>query len=947
YFNHHNTDISRFTFVFPNRRAGLFFQRYLSQIANRPIFSPEIITINECFASACTWQTADRLSMLFRLYNIYRKLSRNDESFDTFAFWGEMLLNDFDEVDKYMVDARQLFTNVTELKEIDRLFNVFSETQIAAIKEFWKNFIPVTEEKTQQEFITTWNILNPVYEECRRELIAENTATEGMISRNVASRLKNKENIPQWENKQFVFIGFNALNPCERALMAELQKREQADFYWDYEASELRDLDNPASQFYAQNTQLFPSKYTIEPVIESLNEKIMEIIAVPSAVGQAKQVFSILNKIYPPHEKNENLISTAVVLPDESLITPLLHSLPEQIAKVNVTMGFPLSTTPVASLIDSIFELQKRIRISGKKVSFYYITVANILNHQYIALLCSEEVHEISRQISENNLIYITENDLQKNDLLKAIFTHQTDAENFLPYLLRILRILQINLQRMQKAKNDFQLETDFIYQYYITLNRMSDIIKENSVKIEMNLDTLMRLTRQITSGITIPFVGEPLDGLQVMGVLETRGIDFENLIITSFNEGVYPKKSASDSFIPYNLRKGFGLPTNEFHDAILSYNFYRLIHHAKRIFFLYDSRTEGMQSGEVSRYLHQLYYHYGVEIKHKTVSYDISFNNVQNIQIEKTPDVMNKLYAFLSKDEDGRSLSASSIKTYIDCPLQFYLTQIEKTEQPDEVTEMIEDNMFGTLFHAVMENIYEPYLGKIIQPDDIKTLIDNQLFIDKQINKAFAKKFFKKKTAETVELEGNNLLIANVLQKYVKQVLRTDKDYAPFKYLNSEERCKISFPIEAGEVNLKGFIDRVDEKDERIRILDYKTGAGNLNFKSLSEVFEHNNHNKNKFVLQTFLYGIFYKEKAAGKIITPGIYFIRNVFNDGFSTTLNYKPDPKTNLAVEDFVQFEDEFNIGLRACLNEIFDPEIPFFQTTNTSPCEYCLFTGICSR
>ncbi|HRZ98443.1 MAG TPA: PD-(D/E)XK nuclease family protein, partial [Paludibacter sp.] len=640
YFKHHGSDISRFTFVFPNRRAGLFFQQHLSVIAGRPIFSPEIITINDCFTSATTWQSADKLSMLFRLYKIYRKLSKSDESFDTFAFWGEMLLNDFNEVDKYMVDARQLFTNVTELKEIDRLFNVFSPRQIEAIKQFWSNFIPVTEEKTQQQFIATWNILYPVYEEFSNELMAENTATEGMISRHVASRLKAKENISHWDNKQFVFIGFNALNPCERTLMAELQKLGRADFYWDYEANELRDPDNPASMFYAENTHIFPSKYTIEPIIESLNDKITEIVAVPSAVGQAKQVYSILNKIYPPTEKNAKLTETAVVLPDESLLVPLLHSLPEQIGKVNVTMGFPLNTTPVAGLIENIFELQRRVRISANKAVFYHQTVANILNHQYISLLCKEDAQFISKQISENNRIYVSENELQKNDILNSIFIPQTNTENFLQYLLQILRNLQNGLQLAKTETNEFQLEADFIYQYYITINRMVDIINENALSIEMNVDTLMRLTKQLISGISIPFVGEPLNGLQVMGVLETRGIDFKNLIITSFNEGVFPKKSTTESFIPYNLRKGYNLPTYEHQDAIMSYNFYRLIHHAQRIYFIYDSRTDGMQTGEVSRYLHQLYYHYGLGIKRKTVAYDISFSNIEKIQVDKTPEV-------------------------------------------------------------------------------------------------------------------------------------------------------------------------------------------------------------------------------------------------------------------------------------------------------------------
>ena len=263
YFSEQKESIGNFSFVFPNRRAGIFFQRYLSGIAQKPIFSPEILTINDCFAMASEWQTADRLSNLFLLYRIYKEQSGSDESFDSFVYWGEMLLSDFDDVDKYRVDARQLFTNITELKQIDQLFNVFTEKQVEAIRQFWSNFVPVTEGKTQEDFVATWKILLPVYEQFRAELLAENTATEGMICRDVTDRLKAKEAIPEFAGKQFVFVGFNALNPCERELMAGLQKLGQADFYWDYDADELRDTDNPASRFYAENLHIFPSKYPL------------------------------------------------------------------------------------------------------------------------------------------------------------------------------------------------------------------------------------------------------------------------------------------------------------------------------------------------------------------------------------------------------------------------------------------------------------------------------------------------------------------------------------------------------------------------------------------------------------------------------------------------------------------------------------------------------------
>lgn len=947
YFQQFDSEISRFTFVFPNRRAGLFFRQYLSSITDKPVFSPEIITIDECFVSASDYQSSDRLNNLFKIYKIYRSLNKKAESFDTFVFWGEMLLADFDEVDKYRVDARQLFTNITELKEIDSLFNIFSAEQVDAIQQFWKNFIPLTEGKTSEEFLNTWKILYDVYEQFHTDLKSEGLATDGMICREVVNRLIKNEEIEAWKDKEFVFIGFNALNPSEKRLMFELKKRGKADFYWDYEANELRDNDNPASMFYKENTLNYPSKFEIEAETNPTNEKITELIAVPSSVGQTKQIYSILNQLFPTDQQNESWLNTAVVLPDENLLIPLLHAIPEQIQKVNVTMGYPLKITPVFSFIESIFQLQQHIRANERTVSFYFQSVYNILNHQFITLLCENEVKDISKNMIRYNMIYVAAEDLKKNELLSLIFSRQNDIHSFISYLLQILLFLHKELKIKSIDSNTVSLESDFLYQYYITINRISGIIDQYSPEIDLNSDTLIRLIKQLTAGITIPFEGEPLEGLQIMGMLEARGIDFENLIITSFNEGVFPKKSNTNSFIPYHLRKGFGLATFEHHDAISSYNFYRLIHRANRIFYLYDSRTDGMQTGEISRYMYQLKYHYGIDIRVKNVNFDISFGGANEIKINKSPEIIHKLQQFLNDSEDAPSLSASSIKNYIDCPLQFYLTRIEKLEQTDELKETIEESMFGNLFHATMEYLYLPYKGKMVHPEEIDKILNQPLYIDMLIKKAFCKKYFKINEEEKITLEGNHLLIANVIAKYVRQVLLNDKKYSPFRFIDAEKVCKLRFSLSNAEVNLKGIIDRIDEKEGKIRILDYKTGIGNLEFKSWDEVFEHNNDKRPKYILQTFLYGLFYKKEAAGKSMAPGIYYMRNVFKDGFVTEMTFKPEKNVKIVIDDFSTFEEEFSSKLRLCIEEIFDPSVPFFQTSSLEPCKYCSYTSICNR
>ena len=946
YYHQYDTDILNYTFVFPNRRAGLFFQKYLSELIDKPVFSPAILTVNDCFFNASQRRVADRTRELFRLYSIYRQVSSSDEPFDTFLYWGEILLADFNEVDKYRIDARQLFTNVKDLKDLDLFFDVFTDEQKSAIKHFWENFIPIIEGKTKEEFIATWRILLPLYEEFRRQLFAENTATEGMIFREVSEQLKRKEDPDYFSGKKFVFVGFNALNPCEKLLFTELQKRGQADFYWDYEAAELRDSNNQASLFYKENIQNFHSALQLDIETPDLKNKSWELISMPSAVGQTKEIYRLLNELYPDRSEDKNWIKTAVVLPDESMLVPLLHSLPPSIEKINVTMGFPLNATPVSSLLENIFELQRRM---NKRQQFYHHTVSGILNHQYIHLLCSDDAVSIAEMMIRTNAMYVEPEAFNKNELLAAIFTPHTSSVGFVEYLLDILKKLNIAWQNKADAENDFRLECDFLFQYYISLNRLNEVITSVADTAEITIDTLLKLVRQLIGGISIPFEGEPLNGLQIMGMLETRGLDFENLIICSFNEGVFPKKSTSNSFIPYNLRKAFNLPTAEYHDAISAYNFYRLISGARRLIFLYDSRNEGAQTGEVSRYIHQLRYHYGVQFQLINIAYDIRTPSDRTMQVEKTPEVMAKLQPYLSDANDAPALSATSLNSYIDCPLQFYLTQVEQMREPEEVQETIEAGMFGTLLHAVMEGLYKSFEGKTVHKTALEELWTNPLTVDRAIRTAFSENYFMKGKNPDLVLEGNYLLVARVIRKYVIQILKKDAENSPFNYIQSERKERMRFPIHGGEsaVNLKGFIDRVDERQGVTRILDYKTGSGSLEFKSPDDVFKRNMDKRPKFVLQTFLYCLLYGQGNDTDQIVPEILYIRDLFKTNFSTRLIDKSGTNGVGAVDNFEEYKSGFISNLTVCLEEIFNPEIPFAQCTNAKTCEYCPYKVICRR
>lgn len=944
YYFENKYEISNFTFVFPNRRASLFFQKYLSEICTSALFSPELITINDCFARGSNLLPSDRLSNLFRIYKIYQRISGTQETFDSFVFWGEMLLNDFDEVDKYLVDAAQLFRNVTELNEIEQLFEILSDRQIAAIRQFWTNFIPVSDETTKEQFLSTWKVLNLVYDTFTSELQKEQMGTEGMICKSVIERLTSKGIFEQWQGKQFVFVGFNALNPCEKALMHALQKHGMADFYWDYEADFLKDPENPASLFYAENTSMFPSKYALRQVPSDLHDKEFKLVGIPSAVGITKYVYSELESYNSPLVTADKWLRTAVVMADENLLLPMLYAFPANVDKINITMGYPLSSTPVAGLVALFQDLNLRKRVSNGRVYFYHKNISDILNHQYISQLFKKDAEFILTEINRYNKIYVDAAELHLNPFFSFVFSEISSADQFLLYLIEILSTLEKAWHSASTSENKYLLERDFLLQYQMTLTRVSTILHANKDVADISVETLGKIIKQLIAGVSIPFVGEPLDGLQVMGMLESRGLDFEHLIITNFNEGVFPKKSNQNSFIPYNLRRGFGLPTYEMHDAISSYNFYRLIHRAQKVSFVFDARSDGSQSAEVSRYINQLNYLYGLTIKPQAINYDISFAQALPITVSKSPEVMLKLQAFLDTGEQARFLSASSIKSYIDCPLQFYFNKVEKVNELDEVVETIEDSMFGTLFHAVMEYIYTAFKGQVVTAELIDNVMKNSVLVDNYIRKAFAEVFFMKKNGELPVLEGNQLLIANVIRKYVLKLLQFDKLYAPFTLLESERCCSLVLPTKYGGLNITGVIDRIDEKNGRLRVLDYKTGGGSLDFAGWQEVFEHNNDKRPKYVLQTFLYGLLYKEEAKGRKVEPGIIYLREIFKDNFRTEIN---DKLQKSYVDDFALYEDEFVQNLTVCVEEIFDETVPFTQSISIKPCEYCSYKMICKR
>ncbi|MDR2232555.1 MAG: PD-(D/E)XK nuclease family protein, partial [Tannerella sp.] len=638
---------------------------------------------------------------------------------------------------------------------------------------------------------------------------------------------------------------------------------------------------------------------------------------------------------------------TAIVLPDEQLLIPVLHSIPEEITQINVTLGYPLSGAPIASLMESIFEIQQKVRRRDEKTLFYHREVLAILNHPYISSACPDEIAALTGEITAHNKIFISAAELDRSPLLRLIFQQATD-EGIADYLIDILKELNKLITSQQggeeKDENDAaamgELEQEFVYHYFTTVNRLGEMIRAGG--ISMSVDTFCRLLKRLTATLSIPFYGKPLSGIQVMGVLETRVLNFDHVIILSMNEGIFPAKTMAGSFIPYNLRRGFGLPVYEHQDSIWSYHFYRLIAGAKKVSLLYDTRTEGLQTGEVSRFVLQLKYQYGVEMKEKFVVPDISSSQPLAISVEKTPEIMSKMEAF--RQGGDKALSASTINMYLDCPLKFYFAVIEGLkDEEDEVSERVENNVFGSIFHRVMEWLYQPFCGAMVTADLLKLRAKEQTLTE-AIRLAFAELFFHSK--EVRPLSGQHYLTGEMIRKYVLKLLEKDSELTPFRYIRSEMKIQHPFLLSNGKaIRLKGFIDRVDEVDGRIRLIDYKTGSRKaMDFKEMENLFDMHDDKRQPAIMQTFMYACMYSLQDASKPVQPALYYARDFFSNSFDPTI-YKGKEKAS--VHDFAEIREEFETHLRGCLDRIFDPDVPFTQTANLKTCSYCSFAGVCGK
>lgn len=955
---------ARTAVVFPNKRAGLFFNEYLAKEAENPIWSPAYISISELFRSLSHWETGDPVKLVCELYKIFRQETQSTETLDDFYFWGEMLISDFDDIDKNMVDADKLFTNLQDLRHITDDYTFIDTEQEEAIQQFFQNFSIERRTTLKERFISMWNALGKIYKGFRETLSAQNIAYEGMLYRNVIEQL-DTDKLP-YEN--YAFVGFNVLNKVEHTLFKKLQDVGKAVFYWDYDAfymdsrihSGEKDITvacgeyslpspHEAGEFIRRNLRDFPSPLPTELFNTLSQPKEIHYIASSTENAQARYLPEWIRKNLTEPEKE-----TAVVLCNEALLQPVLHSLPKEVKHVNITMGFPLSQTPVYSFLIALLELHTHgYNVNSGRYTFR--SVITLLKHPYTRQL-TLNAELLEKELTKNNRFYPLPSELGKDEFLTHLFTPLSGNLNLCIRLSEALQqVASIYKASATENKNEEtdafnQLYRESLFKAYTTVNRFRTLTEEGELPLQP--ETLYRLLIKVLSATNIPFHGEPAIGMQIMGVLETRNLDFRHLVLLSVNEGQIPKLGRDSSFIPYNLRKAFGMTTIEHKIAVYAYYFYRLLQRAEKVTLLYNTGSDGLNRGEWSRFMLQFLIEWPYPIIREYLETGQSPQGTTPIIVEKTPDVMRRMQGIFDIRANPRAkFSPSALNYYLDCPLKFYYKYIAGLSAPDEVSAEIDSAKFGSIFHAAAELIYKDLTahGNIINKEDTESLLSNEVKLQDYVDSAFKELFFNVPQNEKPEYNGVQLINSAVIVRYLKQLLQNDLRYAPFTFIASEkevvEPIDIRTPKGIIKSRIGGIIDRMDSKDGTLRIVDYKTG-GDADIPPNVESLFVPDKKRSNYVFQTFLYAAIMCRKQSLKI-APALLYIHRAATETYSPVVQMGEPRKPKEPVEDFSKYEAEFRERLQKLLEEIFNPDIVFTQTETIEKCAYCDFKALCKR
>ena len=938
--------------ILPNVRTRVFFVDALSRIASKPIWSPEYLSIDSLMVALSGLERVDSIVAITELFRIYSQFHPS-ETFDSFYHWGEVLLADYDSIDKYLIDAPMLFANIAELKDVDAaLADYLDDEQLKVVRRFWREFEADRKQSDhKQKFMTIWQSLLPVYEGLKSRLEELGVGYSGMIYRRAAQRLQQGEGV--LPEGGYVVVGFNALSATERALFDHLKNAHEADFYWDWDDYYLKDEKQEAGLFMRENIRRYPSPASFCPESLFTASKQINVISTASNSLQCKYVGEFVEQVLESDGKIDK--NTAIVLTDENLLSPLLYSLPDSIGNVNITMGYPLRSTLVYSFTERLLQMQLRVRVSkAGRVSFYYKDVDGLLSHPFMAALDKEVCGSLREAMLRRGRMYVDREHLVgQHPLLDVVFSHTADWRMMKEYLLGVLdQVVRVEIpyesdDRRALRREAFGLVCEAIVKCDNSLLRCD---------VEMLRSTYVALLRRVMQSVRIPYSGEPLSGVQVMGILETRNLDFENVVLLSMNDDNFPSGRITDiSFIPYNLRFAYGLPTPRHNEGVYAYYFYRLLQRARRVDMVYCSVPTDKSTGEQSRYVYQLDFESPHTLNRIDKSLNVGFVEHGNIAVEKNEGVMRRLERFLKEDEEGvrKTISPSAFNNYMECSLKFYFRSVAGLRVDDELDEGVDDALFGTIFHKAMELLYTPLVEQSLAPRDYLAGLDSEA-VHKAVVDAITEDYFAGERVPEEEYGGNLRVVADTVERYIREnVIPFDSSplREDFRVYRLEEPMGCEFEFADGKsVKFFGLSDRIDKMpDGSLRIVDYKTGSLHKDFEGLQQLLSRLPKGRNGAVVQTLLYSMIAERmqsegKLDGKGATPSLYYVRHLRQEEYSPLLN---DKSSGLAVNSYADYAEDFEAGLREILGEIFSPEVPFVATEDENVCKYCDFKVICRR
>ena len=943
----YGTDLSRIAVVFPNKRAALFLNEHLARLAGQPVWSPAYITISDLFRQHTDLKTADPIKLICDIHKSFTKCTGIDETLDHFYGWGQLLLADFDDIDKNMADADSTFCNLKDIHELDDI-SYLDDEQKEMLKRFFANFSDDIESELKKRFLSLWSHFGDIYHDYNRRLTEQGIGYEGAIYRKVAS-----DETLHLKYDKYLFVGFNLIQKVERVLFSRLMKEGKAKFYWDFDEYYMPSPSHHLTTSPSHHLTTSPSQHLTTSPSQHLNisdfpneldntdrdiyanmgrPKRIRFISSPTENAQARFASNWLleNERYKAGRK------TAVVMCDESILLPIMHSLPPEADKVNITSGFPLAMTPVASLVMLLFDLYT-LGLRKKGTAF---------NPHYLKKLMA---HPYARHLQEVHLNGVHSKGVHLSQV------HQEGSAALLQHIATLVK--QVGIATKQEGD---ALTQESVFRMFTILNRLAALADSGDLLVDNT--TLRRLVSQLVGAASIPFHGEPVIGVQIMGVLETRNIDFDNVLLLSCNEGNMPKGVNDSSFIPYSIRKAHGLTTIDNKVAIYSYYFHRLLQRAGDITIAYNNSTDNGHTGEMSRFMLQLLVESGQKIDHYSLT-------AKNQPTPLMPKAIEKDETALSKLEEMSRLSPSAINTYIRCKLAFYYQYIAHIKEPDSDPETIDNRMFGNIFHRAAYLIYKDITdhSPVIEKAHIQAYLSNRKLLASVVDRAF----------EEEECKTNNgLQIINreVIIEYITKLLKIDQQLCPFSILAMEEEAKVytqlSFTIPSGgalkggalvssaptkqyNLTIGGIIDRLDAVTDkqtgkrRIRVVDYKTGnKPSSAIKSIEEVFDPKNiaSKHSNYFLQAILYSLIVSRSkewnAANDAVSPALLFIKQAATNDYDPTLCIDKHP-----ISDVTVYEEEFLTKLKETVADMYSPNAAFTPTDDRKKCELCPYRMLC--